>query len=130
VQFLHYRYFSVPTDWDGQFGFRVASSAVNGTAGDANYDGAVDFGDVGILKSNLGPIYSNADCDFTGDQTVDEADLAVVRANFGGLAANAVPEPPTLALALAGIGVLLAARRRRAGLNKQLLLFRSSAGRG
>ena len=82
-------------------------------SGDANGDGMVDVGDLGILGANYGAA-SGAGWtrgDFTGDGAVDVGDLGVLGAQYGqGVSAGAVPEPATLGLLLAGG---LAVRRRR-----------------
>jgi LysM repeat protein len=53
--------------------------------GDANRDGAVDVGDLGILAANYG-MTSNATWslgDFNGDGKVDVGDLGILAANYG-----------------------------------------------
>ncbi len=97
--------------------------------GDANLDGTVDVGDLGILAGNWGAEsgVSWVDSDFTGDGTVDVGDLGVLAGHWGetqatalstgsdgeGLAndASAVPEPLLTASVVLGGGLLL--RRRR-----------------
>jgi hypothetical protein len=54
-------------------------------AGDANRDGSVDVGDLGILAANYG-IASDATWDqgdFNGDGAVDVGDLGILAANYG-----------------------------------------------
>jgi hypothetical protein len=53
--------------------------------GDANLDGAVDVGDLGILAANYGTssgaVWSQGD--FNGDGAVDVGDLGILAANYG-----------------------------------------------
>ena len=53
--------------------------------GDANGDGAVDVGDLGILGVNYGQTtgMTLAQADFTGDGAVDVGDLGILGANWG-----------------------------------------------
>jgi hypothetical protein len=84
--------------------------------GDANLDGTVDVGDLGILAANWtsnSGTWSQAE--FNGDGTVDVGDLGILAAHYGQSVpwpAKAVPEPTALALLAGGaLGVLV--RRRR-----------------
>ena len=90
--------------------------------GDANGDGMVDVGDLGILGGNWGTLTGMtwADGDFTGDGAVDVGDLGVLGGNWGfgtggspepfpGI--NAIPEPTVMVLL--SVGVLGLLRRRR-----------------
>jgi hypothetical protein len=54
-------------------------------SGDANYDGAVDVGDLGILAANYGTTSGSvwAKGDFNGDGAVDVGDLGILAANYG-----------------------------------------------
>jgi hypothetical protein len=53
--------------------------------GDANGDGRVDVGDLGILAANYGTIGTAAwvTGDFNGDKTVDVGDLGILAAHYG-----------------------------------------------
>jgi hypothetical protein len=53
-------------------------------SGDANLDGIVDVGDLGILAANYGSTLASwCKGDFTGDGCVDVGDLGVLAANYG-----------------------------------------------
>jgi hypothetical protein len=61
------------------------------TPGDANNDGMVDVGDLGILAANYG-VTNNATWimgDFNGDGAVDVGDLGILAAHYGTNASNA-----------------------------------------
>jgi len=79
--------------------------------GDANKDGTVNGGDLGIVLENYDkPGMSWSQGDFNGDGTVNGSDLGAVLQNYDqhlGVGA-AVPEPSTLLLAAAGLAGLLA----------------------
>jgi hypothetical protein len=108
---------------DGRQGIAITTldSAI---AGDANFDGAVDLADFGLLRAGFGSMgdLTRLDGDFNKDGVVDLADFGLLRANFGSSVAAAdlaaadawaatVPEPglPLVSLSL----MSLAARRRR-----------------
>jgi hypothetical protein len=99
--------------------------------GDANLDGTVDVGDLGILASNwsVQTGLSWVDADFTGDGAIDVGDLGVLAGHWGetqattlstgsdggGLAddPSAVPEPLVTVGVVLGGGLLLRRRRYR-----------------
>ena len=87
--------------------------------GDANYDGKVDINDLTIVLAHYGQTGMTwADGEFTGDGTVDINDLTIVLAHYnqsvGSSAAGmaAVPEPSTIAIAAALLGLLVSCRRK------------------
>jgi hypothetical protein len=96
--------------------------AVAAHPGDANINGSVNVGDLGILALNWNDTGKTwATGDFTGDGIVNVGDLGVLAANWGwerptspgamGEGSTAIPEPATLSLlALGGLAML---RRRR-----------------
>jgi hypothetical protein len=53
--------------------------------GDANYDGMVDVGDLGILAANYGKTTEAtwSQGDFNGDSAVDVGDLGILAAHYG-----------------------------------------------
>lgn len=94
---------------------------IQGKAGDANLDGVVNVGDLGILSSQYGKSAMGwRDGDFDLDGVVDISDLAILANSYGWsweppggggfLAAAAVPEPASAALLALAAGLL---RRRR-----------------
>jgi len=109
-----YRY-SIPTFESLSIGFRV-SGVPEQHPGDANYDGFVNVGDLGILSGNWGGSGKTwAQGDFTGDGLVNVSDLGMLSGNWGwtggGGGTQQVPEPATLGLlAMGGLAML---RRRR-----------------
>jgi hypothetical protein len=80
--------------------------------GDANCDGVVDVGDLGILAGNWSSDQRVTwlEADFTDDGVVDVGDLGVLAGNWG--AGGEVPEPGSLSLLLAGGVATVWARRR------------------
>ncbi len=100
--------------------FEVLQQFINWVPGDANWDGAVDVGDLGVLASN----WQQADlgvfkADFNNDGVVDVGDLGILASQWSTtytLDADAValvPEPTSLAILLV-VGAGAATRRRRA----------------
>ena len=86
--------------------------------GDANGDGVIDVGDLGIGGANFNKTDASAsDGDFNGDGAVDIADVGIVGANWSaaqasGIIANtAIPEPATISLMGLGLGYLGSRRR-------------------
>jgi hypothetical protein len=87
-------------------------------AGDADWDGNVDFADYLTLEANYGATAAATweHGDFNGDTDVDFSDYQALERNFGkvlpALPGDAVPAPPVLSVLLAGLAFL--PRRRRA----------------
>ena len=82
--------------------------------GDANGDGAVNSGDLDIVRAHWGQsVGSIAEGDLSGDGMVNSADLDIVRANWGTTASAAVPEPAVCGLFIAGLALASIHRRRR-----------------
>ncbi|MBH06280.1 MAG: hypothetical protein CMJ20_08155 [Phycisphaeraceae bacterium] len=86
--------------------------------GDANGDGMIDVGDLGIVGANFNKTDASVhDGDFNGDGAVDIADVGIVGANWSaaqgsGITANtAIPEPATISLLGLGLGYLGSRRR-------------------
>ncbi len=77
--------------------------------GDLNGDGAVNSGDLDLVRANWGT--DNPAGDANGDGIVNSGDLDVVRANWGATA-SAVPEPGTLILFFAAALIVSGIRRR------------------
>ncbi len=92
------------------------------TGGDANLDGEVDVGDLGILAGNWnasGDI-GWAQADFNGDDLVDVGDLGILAGNWGytetypeEYTADGGPVPEPATMSLLAMGGLLGLLRRR-----------------
>ncbi len=79
--------------------------------GDANGDGVVDVGDLGILAGSWQATAAEwANGDFTGDGNVDVGDLGVLAGHWGQEVGAGVPEP--VSLSLLACGTLTVLRRR------------------
>jgi Big-like domain-containing protein len=83
-----------PPEWKLEYGLdNIEISIVpNQIAGDANNDGAVDVGDLGILAANYGTSSGAtwSQGDFNGDGGVDVGDLGILAANYGSGSSSAV----------------------------------------
>jgi hypothetical protein len=89
--------------------------------GDADADGGVDVGDLGILAFNWNQAGAYADGDFNDDNVIDVGDLGVLAFNWAWTYLNqpvppasapaSLPEPATLCVL--AIGALALVRRRR-----------------
>ena len=82
----------------------VAYRTIVATAGDANFDGKVEFSDFLALSENFGQPGGWQQGDFDLDGTVDFPDFLALAANYETSAVAAVPEPS--ALSLVGIACL------------------------
>ncbi len=107
-------YFAV-TGQKNMANYTLTSLLADALPGDLNGDGAVNSGDLDIVRGAWGQSVTPGclPCgDANGDGVVNSGDLDIVRANWGmTAAAAAVPEPGTWFLLLAA-GLALAVRRR------------------
>ena len=108
------------SDWGGLDGIVdaadrgiVLAALGAGGPGDLNYDGAVNSGDLDLVRANWGRDDASGTFqgDADGDGFVGSSDLDIVRANWGNTAAATIPEPSFLMLAAAGL-LALAIRRK------------------
>jgi hypothetical protein len=88
--------------------------------GDVNEDGVVDLNDLTVLRTNFGEsVTGRIDGDLTGDGLVSFDDFREWKSNYppanpgASSAAEAVPEPSTIALVLLQAALPLASARRR-----------------
>lgn len=108
-------------NWDYGLAWRM-STAFNSPNADFNGDGIVDGADFMVWQRNSSKLVnaSNADGDADGDGDVDADDLSILNSLYGTSVAPpmsasvvaAVPEPASVALAVAGIAALGVAHRR------------------
>jgi hypothetical protein len=86
-----------------------AAAFVSVLDADANWDGAVNVGDLALLAANwqTGRIWPEAD--FNGDGVTNVGDLAILASNWQVGGGATVPEPATVLLVLVGAALL---RRR------------------
>ena len=94
--------------------WRVTPAAELALPGDANLNGKVNVGDLGILGAHYGQGDKTwFECDFNGDGYVDVGDLGLLGANYGsGAGGAAIPEPAGLLLFGAAVPMLL---KRKSG---------------
>jgi hypothetical protein len=97
--------------------FVFEGGAPAGKPGDFNGSGAVDGADFVLWQKSLGAADEGVlNGNGNGTNGVDAGDLTLWKSNFGMAqfaAASAVPEPQSLALLVAEIGVLFCRRRRQ-----------------
>jgi hypothetical protein len=84
---MNLSYYGNPHFNEGAFDEAAVLTLVAGSTqlpGDANNDGSVDVGDLGILAANYGGIGKNwGQGDFNGDGAVDVGDLGILAAHYG-----------------------------------------------
>ena len=99
-------------DWGGLDGIVdaadrgiVLAALGAGGPGDLNYDGAVNSGDLDLVRVNWGrgDVSGTFQGDADGDGYVGSSDLDIVRVNWGNTVAATIPEPGFLMLAAAGL---------------------------
>ncbi|MBI2823687.1 MAG: hypothetical protein HYX69_03230 [Planctomycetia bacterium] len=102
----------------------VLTAKANLRPGDTNFDGIVDVSDIQVIAANYLQTGALRAGNANGDNIVDVSDIQLIAANYlqttpplpGGGAAASVPEPATLMLAvMAGLGLLVPARKTRVG---------------
>lgn len=107
--------------WQPYFGKVRNGYGIASTSGDYNGDGVVDAADYTVWR--LAQTVNNRVADGNGDGIVDDADFRLMRSNFGltvvvaepqAAAAQAVPEPGTLLLALLATLAILPRRPKNA----------------
>jgi uncharacterized protein (TIGR03382 family) len=96
----------------------LSSSALPAVEGDVNNDRQVTLEDFNIITNNFrNSVGSRLFGDLTGDGVVDFADFRDWKSNYvppgSGIAAEAVPEPASALLAVAGLVFASGLRRRR-----------------
>ena len=111
------QYTKLSSGWDYYQILTTCTGDFTGYPGDANLDGSIDIGDLGILGGNYGVASDAAwqEGDFTGEGAVGIGDLGVLGGSYGtnpGGAATAVPEPVSLAI-MATAAVAMLRRRWR-----------------
>ena len=95
----------------------VILELVNSPIGDYNHNGIVDTADYTVWRDSLGKTGIGLAADGDNNHVVDAADYDIWKSNFGltagsgSAASNAVPEPSTLLMLLAGILTICPRRR-------------------
>ena len=91
------------------------SNGVTFQLGDANFDGAVNSTDLGLLLNNFGDVESMGfeAGNFNDDPNVDSTDLGLLLNNFGFASASAVPEPEVGLVGWSLLLLMMAIRRSR-----------------
>jgi hypothetical protein len=95
--------------------------------GDFDFSGTVTANDYAVWRNNFGS-FTNAAADANGNGRVDAADYVIWRNNLGqsgvgagtgSLAQSGVPEPSSVAMALAGSLIFAGRRRRPSGFRRR-----------